>query len=236
MDNPEFRIMQAIKRTRVIRLPRQKLATFGITNLKYYLVTEPSYREIVKGEQESVIREGRVTAERPAIVTPTYMLNLEGFGPDARKYMEYMAERFGPNSPGLLYSYKNEFKDMNIVGGDPLATAHRISDDLDRRDDDASFVILGVDEFWDISLIMSTYEITAASLRNNVEEFNAMGLLNPDPELGVPRAAIQNIEGLFRDAEHGGDPELLKRELDRWELFDGYQDRFLGLFRRRRGL
>ena len=236
MDNPDFRIMQAIERTRVIRLPRLKLATFGITNLQYYLVTEPSYREIVEGEQESVIREGRVTAERPSIVTPTYMLNLEGFGTSARKYMEYLAERFGPNSPGILYSYKNEAKDMNIVGGDPLTIAHRISDDLDRKDDSGSFVILGVDEFWDISLIKSTYEITAASLRSNVDEFNATGLLNPDPDLGVPRAAIQRIEGLFRDVERGGDPELLRRELDRWDLFDRYQDRFLGLFHRRRGL
>ena len=31
-----------------------------------------------------------------------------------------------------------------------------------------------------------------------------------------------------------GSPDLLKRELDRWGLFDFYEDRFLALFRRGR--
>jgi hypothetical protein len=32
---------------------------------------------------------------------------------------------------------------------------------------------------------------------------------------------------------NGTNPEVLKLELDRWGLFEFYQDRFLGLFRRR---
>jgi hypothetical protein len=36
---------------------------------------------------------------------------------------------------------------------------------------------------------------------------------------------------MFRRAERGGDRDRLKAELDRWGLFDHYQDRFLSLFR-----
>ena len=71
----------------------------------------------------------------------------------------------------------------------------------------------------------------------HVDEFQARGLLDPQSEFGgAPRAAISQIDRLFRDAERGGSPEMLKLELDRWGLFDRYQDRFLNLFRgNRRG-
>lgn len=60
MDGMERRIEEAIQQTRVVRPPRQHLATFGVTNVHYYIVTEPAYRELVGGsEEESVIaRDG----------------------------------------------------------------------------------------------------------------------------------------------------------------------------------
>ncbi len=234
MGVPEEWIMEVMERTHIVRLPRSKLSTFGVTNLQYYLVTEPAYQGVVKSEPEGVIRDGRVIAERPIIVTPTYMLNLEGFGTNARSYMQHLMQRYGPQSPGLLYTYKNEPKDTSIVGGDPIAIARRISDDLNQKGDNNSLVIVGVDALWDVSLIKAVYEVTAASLTGNVEELDAMGLLDPDPNLGVPRDAVQRIEALFRDVERGGFPDLLKRELDRWSLFGRYEDRFLSLFQRRR--
>ncbi|HJX70071.1 MAG TPA: hypothetical protein VJ441_03145, partial [Dehalococcoidia bacterium] len=76
----EERIQYAIEHTEVVRPPRQDLATFGITNVYYYLVTEPVYAELLGKAEETVVREGRVIAERPKIVTPYYLLNLfDGF-------------------------------------------------------------------------------------------------------------------------------------------------------------
>ncbi len=235
MELPEDRFIHAIERTRILRYPRSRLATFGITNLKYFLVTEPAYKDIVQGgESEGVIRDGRVIAERPAIVTPYYMLNISGFGTNARRYMEQMAQQYGPQSPGLLYAYRNEPKDTNIVGGDPSAIANRICKDLDSQNDSGTMVVVGVDELWDLSLIKAIYDITSASLAGNIQEMNAFGLLDPDPDMGVPKDAVRRIETLFRGAESGGDVDVLKRELDRWGLFSRYQDRFLSIFRRRR--
>ena len=233
MNTPEEWMRQVVEKTYVVRMPRSTLATFGVTNLRYYMVTEPSYQEIVKHEREGVVRDGRVIAEKPQIVTPTYMLNLEGFGSRARRYMEHLAQQYGPQSPGLLYSYRNEPKDTSIVGGEATAIARRISNDLDDRGDSDSLVIFGVDAFWDVSLVKAIYEMTAASLASNLEELGALGLMDPDPALGVPREAIMRIQRLFIHVERGGDPNVLKQELDRWGLFDHYQDRFLALFRRR---
>ena len=70
---------QAIEQTWAVRLPKQKLSTFGLTNIEYFVVTQPIYHEFDTSGQEGVIRTGRVIAEKPKIVTPTYALNLEGF-------------------------------------------------------------------------------------------------------------------------------------------------------------
>ncbi len=77
------------------------------------------------------------------------------------------------------------------------------------------------------------YEYTASSLASNVSEMQAMGLLDPQPPTSVPRGVVQHIERLFRQVEEGLDPKVLKEELDRWGLFEHYQDRFFGLFRRK---
>ena len=77
MDIESERIEYAALHTEIIRHPRQHLATFGVTNIYYYLVTEPTYSEIYNENNETVIREGRVIAERPKIVTPYYLTHLE---------------------------------------------------------------------------------------------------------------------------------------------------------------
>jgi hypothetical protein len=233
MDEAEQRMWSALQLTRVLRPPKRHLATFGVTDLRYYLLTQPSYEELVPGEDEAVIREGKVVSQQPAIVTPTYMMNLEGFSGEARKYMESLVRRFGPNSPGIMYQYRNEPGNLEIVGGKVLEVAQRIADDLDERGVDSAAVILGIDELWDLSILKFIYEYTSASLASNVNEIQSMGLLESDPRVDVPRGAVQKIEELFRQVEQGLDPKILHQELTRWGLFDHYQDRFLTLFRRR---
>lgn len=227
---------QAIERSWVVRFPRQHLATFGVTNIGYYVVTEPVYAAIAgAGQPEGVVRTGRVIAERPAVVTPTYALNLHGFSPEAYSYFREIASEYGPNSTGILYRYRNEAGKMDIVGGDPAEIAHRISDDLERRKENMAVVLVGgLDQLWDVALLKFIYEFTSSSAIANAHEFRARGLLDPHPGAGgAPMAAIHRIEEMFREVEQGAKPDTLKEELDRWGLFDYYEDRFLRLFRRR---
>jgi len=228
---------RAIEQSFVVRFPKQRLATFGMTNLAYYVVTEPIFTEVDPNrQQEGVVRTGKVIAQRPEVITPTYGMNLPGFSPEAYEYFQHVAQQTGPNSPGILYQYqfKNEAGKMDIVSGAPSDIAHNISGDLDRRKEDMSVVMVGVDELWDVALLKFVYEFTTSSLSGNIQGFQSKGLLDPQPEFGgVPRAAIRRIDRLFMEAEQGGKADELKQELDRWGLFDFYQDRFLNLFRRR---
>lgn len=233
MDESTKSWLKAIEQTYVVRNPKQQLATFGSTNISYYVVTEPIYNEVIPGQQEGVIRTGKVIAAKPTVITPTYALNLHGFSSEAYDYLRHLAQQYGPGSPGILYQYTNESDKVEIVKGTPSEIANRISKDLEQRQENLSVVMVGVDELWDIALLKFMYEFTSSSAMSNVMELQGKGLLDAQPHLGgVPRAAANEIEKLFIAVEQGANPDMLKRELDRWGLFQYYETRFLNLFRK----
>ena len=230
MDMGDERIREAVEHTEIVRLPKQSLATFGTTNIYYYLVTEPAYAELVKNVAETVVREGRVIAERPKIVTPYYLSRLEGFSSEARRYFETMFRTRGSPAPGLLYSYRNEPKELTIVSEDLLSVVDKLNAEIDKKDDPLVSIIKGEDELWDVSLLKFIYEMTARSVRSNLQQMEARGLLDIDAG-GIPADARVKVEELFgRVARGESEPRELKEELDRWGLFEEYQDRFFTLF------
>ena len=233
MDTDDERIRKAVEYTEILRAPRQSLYSFGTTNIHYYLVTEPAYSELVDTIPETVVREGQVLAERPKIVTPYYLSGLEGFSADAKRYFESLIHEYGPNAPGLLYAYKNEPKELNIVSGHWQSVVDKISAEIDQRSDPLSAIIKGLDELWDVALIRFIFEMTRRSLSHNIGQMGARGLLDVDSS-GIPADARLRIEELFRQVSRGETaPAVLKEELDRWGLFDEYEDRFLKIFQKR---
>jgi len=234
MDIDDKRIRQAVRRTEILRAPKQSLATFGTTNIFYYLVTEPVYSELAKNVTETVVREGRVIAEKPRIVTPYYLSMLEGFSSEARRYFETLIEAHGPDAPGLFYTYKNEPKELNIVSDNLLSVVDKLNTEINKRGDPLTSIIKGEDEFWDVSLMKFIYEMTRSSLRNNLRQMESRGLLDIDAG-GIPTEARIRIDELFRKVSSGeSEPSELKAELDHWNLFEEYEDRFLTLFKKRR--
>jgi len=219
------RIKYAMEHTELIRPPQQHLATFGTTTLNYYVVTGLA-------ENLSVVRDGKVLAEKPRIVTPSYLVRLQGFSEEARKYIATMA-REHPDEPGVFYRYKNQPREMNVIS----ESIRQVIDNLNARIEDEhnplSTIIKGVEELWDVSLLMFIYHLTRKSLHSNVAEFRNRGFLNIDAS-GVPKEARSHIEELFervrKDISQA--PELVA-ELNRWGMFSEYQDRFFALFRDR---
>ncbi len=234
MDSSDERIRQAVANTEIIRLPRQRLSTFGTTNVHYYLVTEPVYTELDREDRvETVVREGRVIAERPRIVTPAYLSHLRGFSQEAEGYLRRMMQHGGPNSPGLFYTYRNQPHELSIVSGGLQAVVDRINQDIDKRNDPLASIVKGKDDMWDVSLLKFIYEMTMSSVMENLSQMQGRGLLNIDRG-GVPMDGRVRIEELFsRVAAELSDPQELKNELDRWGVFGEYEDRFLDLFRKK---
>lgn len=219
------KIQYAIAHTEVIRPPKQSLATFGTTNVYYYLITEVT-------EAVNVVREGRVIAERPRIVTPSYLVRLEGFSDQARRFIQIMAEQY-PNEPGVFYRYRNEPREMNIASEPLRQIVDKINARIDNRGDPLSAIIKGVEELWDVSLLKFTYELTRRSLYTNIAELKRSGLLDID-EVGIPQDARRHIEELFTEVNRDlSQAPKLVAELQRWGLFHEYQDRFFSLFQKR---
>jgi len=227
------RIEYAVRHTEILRPPKQSLSTFGTTNIYYYLVTEPTYLELTKDVNETVVREGRVIAERPRIVTPYYLSRLEGFSLEARRYLDALIKTYGLDAPGLFFTYRNEPKELNIVSNHWQSVVDKLNAEIDKRGDPLTSIIKGEDELWDVSLLKFIYEVARSSLPHHISQMGARGLLDIDSS-GVPVEARLRIEELFRKTTRGDyDPNELKSELDRWNLFAEYQDRFFAIFKKR---
>ncbi len=232
MESDE-KIKSAVKNTQIVRGPKQTLSTFGSTNVYYYLVAEATYSELIDSS-ETVIREGRVIAERPKIVTPSYLSRVQGFSPEAKKYFEMLMHEYDPNSPGLFYTYRNEPKELNIVSDNVVAVIEKLNSEIDQKGDPLTSIIKGEDMLWDVSILKFIYEITSQSVGENVRQLNRHGLLKVDSS-GLPADARLRIDNLFKLVEKGElEPSELKAELDRWNVFNEYQDRFLAIFKRKR--
>jgi hypothetical protein len=219
------KIKYALEQTELIRAPRQELDTFGSSVIDYYVVTE------LVGNL-SVVRDGKVIAERPKIVTPAYLVNVEGFSEQAKRYISMMAQE-RPYESGIFYRYKNEPGGMNVVSEPINQVINKLSSQVEEQHNPLSTIIRGVEELWDVSLLMFIYGLTTKSVRTNTAEFDRRGFLDTDAS-GVPQGARDYIEELFEQVSRNLSraPELVI-ELNRWGLFPEYQDRFLALFRRR---
>src|SRR5213592_4131779 len=79
----------AIENTQVILAPERQIATFGSTSFRFYLISE-----LMDRVNEVRVRDGKIHADRPQILTPEHLsrLLLEGFGEKAQRYAEQLRE------------------------------------------------------------------------------------------------------------------------------------------------
>ncbi len=230
MDFKDERIAEAVKETMILRPPKQLLDTFGITSIGYYMVTSPTYAEIDKHSEETVVRKGRVIANRPRVVTPYYLSRLEGFSDDARHYFETLMSQHGPNVPGIYYTYRNEPGELSIVSESMQMVVENLNSEIEKNNDPLMAIIKGRDDLWDVSLLKFIHQITSHSMKGNLAQMQSRGLLDVDSS-GVPLEARVSIEEMFNRVQEGElEPRDLKDELDHWGLFEDYQDRFFSLF------
>lgn len=222
MDMDE-RMWEAIARTEVVRPPRRRLSTFGTTTVEYYVVT-------ALGESMTCVRDGTVFAERPRIVTPYYLLHVEGFSDDARRYLSIMAEQ-DAHAPGVLYAYRNNPLSANVVSEPIVVVTGNLESRLDAEDRPLAAIIRGVEDMWDLAVMIFIYDLTQRAVGGNVADFRRRGLLSTD-SAGVPVAARDHIEALFAAAraDRSRAAELVS-ELRRWGLYEEYEDRFLAMFK-----
>ena len=107
------------------------LSTYNQTKVRYHIVTEPVYEDSFElKSEESVIRHGVVTAQNPKVITSDFIYRMSGFGDEAKSFLRELNRVLGKNEPALLYNYKNESTDLEIVSGNPQEVSERIKSRL----------------------------------------------------------------------------------------------------------
>ena len=110
----------AIENTQVILAPEQKIATFGSTSFRFYLISE-----LMDRVNEVRVRDGKIHADRPQILTPEHFsrLLLEGFGEKAQRYVEQMREHL--RSMAVL-RYGFQFRKTDVTEETTVSRFHRV--------------------------------------------------------------------------------------------------------------
>ncbi len=222
MENEKL-IKYLLEATRVLKMPRKNIATFGPCEVDYYFLSG-------SGKKIS-IREGKVTSRRPRIIMARDIEEIfEGFGNYPEKFAGEISNQLGKDIRVLNYSFKNRLINTSSAAR-PLGEVYsRILKDLEKnKKSGMSAVIKGSDIAWQISIMKFIVDFTLRSAPHNVRELEEKGMF-PDSE-GVPRHLRNRIEYLFREAEK--DPEKIEelgKLLQDKNLFSQYEDRFFRLF------
>ncbi|MCL0050680.1 hypothetical protein M1N22_02380 [Dehalococcoidia bacterium] len=228
MMDHDAEIEYALRHTELVRPPEQRLNTFGVTKVHYYLLAEP-----MDSVNETRIREGRVIAERPRIVTPSYLLNVfEGFGDHARKQAEALLARYGFDPNILEYKYRNEMGNTWTLSENISQVILKINEKIDDESDPLAAILKCPDDAWQISLMMFIMSVTRSSVSKNIAELDSRGLF--ERQYGIPKFVRDEIDDLFRAASKDRSSiKELGSKLQSYGVFEQYQDRFFTLLRRR---
>ncbi len=177
----------AIENTRVILAPEHQIATFGSTSFNFYLISE-----LMDRVNQVRIRNGKVQAERPQILTPEHYcrLLLEGFGDKAERYVDQLREH-ARNIAVLRYGFQFRKTDLNEQTlSDSIDTViNRTRRQVENKNEPLSAIIQGVDDAWEVCLLKFTIDLVERSSGGNLGDFRKRGLnlVHKERRLGQTR-------------------------------------------------
>ena len=169
-----YDFLYAAEATRVLHGPTKALETFGSTCVNYHLLAE-----LEDHPGKIRIREGRLQANKPEIITPERYVKdeFEGFGEIAQRYYEFLKQH-EDELKILKYGYclKQEAFSEQIVTDSMDAVAERVIGEVKSGNRPFDAVISGVDDPRDDCLMQFFWLHTKASVAHNMEDFKNAGM------------------------------------------------------------
>jgi hypothetical protein len=165
----------AIENTQVILAPERQIATFGSTSFNFYLISE-----LMDRVDQVRVRNGKIHADRPQILTPEHYcrLLLEGFGEQAQRYVDQLREHTR-NVAVLRYGFQFRKTDVTeqTMRDSIDAVINRTRRKVESENEPLSAVIQGVDDAWEVCLLKFTIDLIERSSGGNLGDFRKRGLL-----------------------------------------------------------
>ncbi len=165
----------AIEQTEVILAPQGRIATFGETSFRFYLISE-----LMDRVNEVRVRDGRIHAQRPQILTPDHYarLLLEGFGEKAQRFA---AQLSGEAQKFAVLRYGFQFRKSDVTEKRVRAPISSVIEQTKARvadaDEPLSAVIQGVDDAWEVCLLKFTIDLIERSSGENLGDLRRRGLM-----------------------------------------------------------
>ena len=173
-SNPDFDRWYAAKSARFLVEPSHRLETFGNTLVNYHLVSELPDRP-----GKIRVREGRLEAHQPLVITPHVAdIEMDGFGDEAKAYFEFLKEN-EKNLRILQYGYqlKSDNYSEQIVTDRLSVVTERVKNEVIASNDKFAAVVQCVDEPWDVALVELWLREVNRSARGNIDELQKSGKL-----------------------------------------------------------
>ena len=175
LQSKPFDFWYAVHNTKIVRGPSRALETFGATRINYRHLAE-----LPDDPRKIRIREGRLEAHKPAIITPEEYAEsqMDGFGEEARKYLDFLkANRDNIRILQYGFQLRQEAFSEQVVTDTLDAVTARVVTDVEAADDDFAAVIQGVDEPWDVALVELWRHEVDRSAQKNIRELSERGKL-----------------------------------------------------------
>jgi hypothetical protein len=164
---------KALKETQIIRSRVTSLQTFQATQVPYILLSESTINQ-----GDTVVRRGEVTVDRPSLILPPNIPQLEGFdledSPsfDQESMINFLLIR-GVSMPSLKYD--NKTHQLDVFEGHLDKAVKFYLSELQQKENVTSGLLIGPEDVWSFSLLIFICSQIARNsevdLRRLMEEF-----------------------------------------------------------------
>ncbi|MBF0595729.1 MAG: hypothetical protein HQL22_12295 [Candidatus Omnitrophica bacterium] len=143
---------RALKETEIIRSRVLSLPTYDDAHVPY-LFLSPS----TLNYGDTVVRRGKIMVQRPALMLPPNIPQLEGFdlqkneGETDHSVFSFLLVR-GITVPSLKYN--NQTHSLDIFEGDVRKAAAYFANQMEREEDVATGLLLGHEDVWQFSVLI----------------------------------------------------------------------------------
>lgn len=165
---------KALKKTEIIRPRVKPLLTFATTEMPYIFLAESAVNA-----GDTVVRKGKVYAEKPAIILPEDLPFFEGFN---------FEEEFGASEAMLTnflfvrgvrfpsYKYNNKVDSLDLLEGSLKRAEDIFRGRLQKKEDVHTGLIMGPEDVWQFSVLIYIGNMVARSadkdIRNMLDEID----------------------------------------------------------------
>jgi len=159
---------KAVSKTEIIRARMTHLLTFEATALPYIFLAESAVNP-----GDTVIRKGKVLAEKPLLVLPENFPQFEGF--DLKKDLKANDDSLrtllvmrGISFPS--FKYQNITNTVDISEGSLTKAIKEVKRDLEQKEDLTTGLLIGPEDCWQLSLLLYIATLVSKSAASDIQK------------------------------------------------------------------